>query len=607
MTNMIEASGLVKRYKEVTALAGLDLVVPEGVVLGLLGPNGAGKTTAVSILSTLLEPDEGQAMVAGADVRKDPKAVRRLIGLSGQYAAVDEHLTGFENLDMIGRLYHLGKAKSRERARELLEIFDLTEAGDRPVKTYSGGMRRRLDLAGALVAKPPVLFLDEPSSGLDPRSRVDLWETIRDLVKEGATLLLTTQYLEEADQLADDIVVIDHGREIAHGSADQLKTQVGGERIEVTVADRCARDSGTGSSGRVRRRRDPHRSSQPGSDRADSRRRPCPNPGAARARCARDRGSGCGSAPPDTRRCVPDPDRSRRRGRGRVQRRQIEETQGRRARGGQPMSQLMTALGDGAVVAKRNVIKIKRVPEILVFVLLSPIMFVFLFAFVFGGAIEVASGAAAEVYREFLIAGILAQTVIFGATFTGAGLADDIQKGIIDRFRSLPMARSAVLVGRTSSDVVYNALSVAIMALTGLLVGWAIRTSFLEAAMGFGLLLLFAYAFSWVMAYVGLLVPSVEVINNASFMVIFPITFVSNAFVPLETLPAPLQTFAEWNPVSSLTQAVRELFGNIPAGAPEPTAWPLQNPIIYTLIWIVIIMAIFVPISIRQYRRAARR
>jgi ABC-2 type transport system ATP-binding protein len=237
MTNMIEASGLVKRYKEVTALAGLDLVVPEGIVLGLLGPNGAGKTTAVSILSTLLEPDEGHAMVAGADVRKNPKAVRRLIGLSGQYAAVDEHLTGFENLDMIGRLYHLGKTRSRERARELLEIFDLTEAGDRPVKTYSGGMRRRLDLAGALVAKPPVLFLDEPSSGLDPRSRVDLWETIRDLVKEGATLLLTTQYLEEADQLADDIVVIDHGREIAHGTADQLKVQVGGERIEVTVAD----------------------------------------------------------------------------------------------------------------------------------------------------------------------------------------------------------------------------------------------------------------------------------------------------------------------------------------------------------------------------------
>ena len=237
MPNMIEASGLVKRYKEVTALAGLDLEVPEGIVMGLLGPNGAGKTTAVSILSTLLEPDEGRAIIAGADVAKDPKTVRRRIGLSGQYAAVDEHLTGFENLDMIGRLYHLGRDNARARARELLERFDLIEAGDRPVKTYSGGMRRRLDLAGALVAEPPVLFLDEPSSGLDPRSRVDLWDVIRELVGKGTTLLLTTQYLEEADQLADDIVVIDHGREIAHGSSDQLKTQVGGERIEVTVTE----------------------------------------------------------------------------------------------------------------------------------------------------------------------------------------------------------------------------------------------------------------------------------------------------------------------------------------------------------------------------------
>lgn len=237
MNNVIEASGLVKRYKDVTALDGLDLEVAEGMVLGLLGPNGAGKTTAVSILSTLLEPDEGTAIVAGANVRTDPKAVRRLIGLSGQYAAVDEHLTGFENLDMIGRLYHLGRGPSRARARELLERFDLSDAGDRPVKTYSGGMRRRLDLAGALVAEPPVLFLDEPSSGLDPRSRVDLWDVIRELVGRGTTLLLTTQYLEEADQLADDIVVIDHGREIAHGTADQLKTQVGGERIEVTVTE----------------------------------------------------------------------------------------------------------------------------------------------------------------------------------------------------------------------------------------------------------------------------------------------------------------------------------------------------------------------------------
>ncbi len=235
----IVATGLTKRYgtgaKQVTALDGLDLTVAEGSVLGVLGPNGAGKTTAVSILTTLLEPDAGEATIAGADLRTEPQLVRERIGLSGQYAAVDEILTGFENLDMIGRLYRLGRKRSRSRARELLERFDLVEAGDRPVKTYSGGMRRRLDLAGALVAEPPVLFLDEPTTGLDPRSRIELWGVIRELVSKGATLLLTTQYLEEADQLADEIIVIDKGRELARGTSDQLKTQMGGERIEVTV------------------------------------------------------------------------------------------------------------------------------------------------------------------------------------------------------------------------------------------------------------------------------------------------------------------------------------------------------------------------------------
>jgi len=247
MNESIRARGLVKRYGEVTALDGLDLTVPEGTVLGLLGPNGAGKTTAVSILTTLLTPDEGEATIAGADLRTQPDEVRRRIGLSGQYAAVDEVLTGYENLDMIGRLYRLGRSRSRVRARELLERFDLVESADRPVKTYSGGMRRRLDLAGALVAEPPVLFLDEPTTGLDPRSRIDLWAIIRELVAKGSTLLLTTQYMEEADQLADDIIVIDHGREIAHGTADELKSQIGGERIDVTVTDRsqltAARDT----------------------------------------------------------------------------------------------------------------------------------------------------------------------------------------------------------------------------------------------------------------------------------------------------------------------------------------------------------------------------
>jgi ABC-2 type transport system ATP-binding protein len=244
MTNAIEAQGLVKVYparrgtQEVRALDGVDLQVPEGTVLGLLGPNGAGKTTTVRILATLLRPDAGSARVAGFDVVAQARDVRRSIGLSGQYAAVDENLTGWENLYMFARLYEMPKAQSRQRADELLDQFSLTDAANRTIKTYSGGMRRRLDLAGALIGRPDLLFLDEPTTGLDPRSRLGMWDVIRDLVREGTTLLLTTQYLEEADELADRIAVVDSGRIIAKGTADELKAQVGGERIEVVVRRR---------------------------------------------------------------------------------------------------------------------------------------------------------------------------------------------------------------------------------------------------------------------------------------------------------------------------------------------------------------------------------
>ena len=265
------------------------------------------------------------------------------------------------------------------------------------------------------------------------------------------------------------------------------------------------------------------------------------------------------------------------------------------------MENIRYAIGDGVAIAKRNVIKIKRVPDVLVSVLISPIIFVLLFGYVFGSAIDIPGGS----YREFMVGGTFALTLVFGATFTGAGLADDMQKGIISRFKSLPMSRSAVVVGRTASDMIYNVLSLIIMALAGLVVGWRIHTGFGSALLGFGLLLLFAYAISWIMAYVGLMVPSVEVVNNAATMVIFPLTFIANTFVPADNLPTLLRIFAEWNPVSAVTQAARELFGNIPPGTPEPAVWSLANPVAYTLLWVVIIIAVFAPLAVRRYSKVS--
>lgn len=263
----------------------------------------------------------------------------------------------------------------------------------------------------------------------------------------------------------------------------------------------------------------------------------------------------------------------------------------------------MSTLRDAVIVARRNVIRIRRVPEVMTFVVVQPLMFVLLFAYVFGGSIDIPGGS----YREFLMAGIFAQTVVFGATFTGAGLAEDMQKGLINRFRSLPMSRAAVVAGRTASDVIYNALSITMMSLAGLLVGWRIRGSVLDAIAGYFLLLFFSYAFSWVMACIGLIVPAPEVVNNASFVVLFPMTFIANTFVPSDNLPSGLRHFAEWNPVSTLTHAVRVRFGNIPAGTPEPTAWPLQHAAPYSLACAVLLIVVFAPLATRLYRRAGAR
>jgi len=260
-------------------------------------------------------------------------------------------------------------------------------------------------------------------------------------------------------------------------------------------------------------------------------------------------------------------------------------------------------LSDGWITTRRNLIKIKRVPDILVFTTLQPIMFVLLFTYVYEGVIDIPG----TTYTEFIMAGIFAQTVVFGSTYSGSAMAQDLKDGIIDRFRTLPMSPSAVLVGRTNGDLLINTISMAVMMITGFIVGWRIRSSFLEAAAAVVLLLLFAYALSWVMAFLGMSVRSPEVINNVSFLVLFPLTFLSNAFVPSDSLPAPLRVFAEFNPVSSLVQAARNLFGNTPPGAPQPDAWTLQNPEITVLAGIAVVLAIFVPLAIRKFDRVSSR
>ncbi|HAA79108.1 MAG: ABC transporter permease [Microbacteriaceae bacterium] len=273
---------------------------------------------------------------------------------------------------------------------------------------------------------------------------------------------------------------------------------------------------------------------------------------------------------------------------------------GQRELQGTPVSRF---LSDGWITTRRNLLKIRRVPDILVFTLIQPIMFVLLFTYVYGGVIDIPGSS----YVEFLMAGIFAQTVVFGSTYSGSAMAQDLKDGIIDRFRTLPMSPAAVLVGRTNGDMLINASSMAVMMLTGFIVGWRVRSSFLEAVFAVVLLLLFAYSFSWVMAFIGMSVRSPEIINNVSFLVLFPLTFISNAFVPSDTLPTPLRVFAEWNPVSALVQAARELFGNVPEGIPVGETWTAQNPVLTVLVGMAVMLAIFVPLSIRKFQSISSR
>jgi ABC transporter DrrB family efflux protein len=595
----VRVGAVVKRFGSTTALAGVDLEVPEGMVFGLLGPNGAGKTTLIRILATLLVPDAGRAELLGHDVVAESSRVRELLALTGQFAAVDELLTGRENLEMFGRLFHLSRVEARRRAAELLERFELVEAADRTAKTYSGGMRRRLDLASSLLTQPRVLFLDEPTTGLDPRSRNEIWEIVRDLRREGTTILLTTQYLEEADQLADEIAVIDHGRVIAEGTGNELKERVGGHILEVELTDVRQRDEARAALLRIG-------CGQPQDDgRPDRLTLPAPRESlvlveeaAAELRRAEIGVSEMGlrgptlddvflqltgqtpseNGKPEGGVAVPEspPKRPRRLWRPRAPSVQHAES----------------SVTDTAVVTMRNLRHFWRQPDLLIFSTIQPVMFVLLFVYVFSGAIGKALPAGVS-YVNYLLPGIFVQSVTFRASQTAVGLSEDLRRGVIDRFRSMPMGRSAVLLGRTSADLVRNILIIGLMIIVGYLVGFRFGAGFLPALACVAIIAAWGIALSWIFAFVSLVVRGAESAQTAGFVILFPLVFASSVFVPVSTLPGWLQPIAKASPVTLTADAARTFA--LTGGVPH-SLWG-------ALAWILGIMAVFVPLSVWRYRR----
>ncbi len=603
----IHVEGVVKRFGATEALAGVDLDVEEGTVFGLLGPNGAGKTTLVRVLATLLTPDAGRAEIFGRDVAHDGAGVREIVALTGQFAAIDEMLTGRENLQMFGRLFDLSVADARRRANELLERFDLADAADRAARTYSGGMRRRLDLASSLLTRPRVLFLDEPTTGLDPRSRNEIWAVVRELVRQGTTVLLTTQYLEEADQLAEQIAVIDHGRVIAQGTGSELKDRVGGQILEVELASSAERErarvalAGIGCD-----------EPEPG-ERLAQLTLPAPRDGlemiedaASALRKAGIAVSDLGlrrptlddvflqltGAPPDANGATAQAAS----GNGRPSTAPDRKTFPRPPR--QPLRrhlsprQLRGDFTDARVVSVRNLRHFVRQPDLLVFSTIQPIMFVLLFTYVFGGAISHSLPQGVS-YIDYLLPGILVQSVTFRASQTAVGLSDDLKLGVIDRFRSMPMARSAVLIGRTAADFVRNVLIIVLMIIVGYIIGFRFQAGFAQALGCIAVVSAFGLALSWIFAFVALSVRSAEAAQTAGFVVLFPLVFASSVFVPVSTLPHWLQVIAKVSPVTLAANTARSLA--LVPGAP--------SSLLGAIAWIVGLLAVFIPLSVWRYRR----
>ena len=575
----------------------MNLTIPRGSLYGVLGPNGAGKTTTIRILATLLRPDAGTARVLGHDVVREAAAVRKLVSLTGQFASVDTDLTAEENLLLLGRLLGHSRRRARRRAGELLEAFNLTGAARHQAARLSGGMRRKLDLAASIIVTPDLLFLDEPTTGLDPRSRNALWEIVRGIVADGTTVLLTTQYLDEADKLADRIAVIDRGRVIAAGTRGELKNSVGSAGIRIRLLDPAHRD-------RARDLIADHQivvHDEPDPAVISARIPAQQHAGAAgelaahalgRAHRRRNRGERLRARPAQPRRGLPRAHRQAGHG----------GTAGTGAistgtNGDHPMTAISwperpVPAGPAAAslaFAWRSLLKIKHVPEQLGDVIGIPVLFTLLFTYLFGGALA----GSTHGYLQFLLPGTLALAVVFVTVYSGVTLNTDLATGAFDRFRSMPVWRPAPIIGALIGDIGRYLLAGGLVVGLGLAMGYRPAGGATGVLAAIAIVVLFASALSWAWITLGLVLRSPNAVMSIGFVILFPVTFMSNIFVNPATMPGWLHTVSDVNPVSHLVTATRTLMAG--------TATTSQ------VLWAVAaagaLIAVFAPLTVLLYQR----
>ena len=583
---MIDVQGVTKSFGQTHALDDVSLVAGAGEVLGLLGPNGAGKTTLVRILATLLRPDRGTVRLAGVDVTRQPEIARRHLGLAGQSAAVDVVLTGRENLVLIGTLYGLDGDECRRRSEEMLDRFALTDAADRRVGTYSGGMRRRLDLGATLMGSPSVILLDEPTAGLDPRSRNELWQLVRGVAATGTTVLLTSQYLEEVERLADHIVVLDRGMVIADAPPDALKRAVVADVLEARVADDAQVDRAAAVFGGL--------GDADATVDLDDRRVAVTTSTGVASLVAAARGlddAGIDLLDLSLRRpslddvflaltdgTTHEPIHVPRTNASAALTTTDATAHGR----SQPLRDMVAVTG-------RYLRRFTRSPNMFIFGAAQPVAFIVGLNAVFGGLVERFNGGE---YIQYLLPGVIVMNILFTGGITSVGIAEDLQDGIADRFRSLPMSRTAVIVGRTMADLVRNVIAIVIVLLVGFALGFRVHGSVAAALGGLALAIAFSYATSWLFACLGMAVKSPQIAQMASFLPALPLVYLSGAWIPIDSMPGSLQAFARNQPVNVIVETLRAAANGTQSST---TFWP-------AIAWTAGILLVSIPLAVHLYR-----